>query len=110
MLGWIISCIRYDNYSKDEFINMFKTIISTITIKGCWTRFSVNPPQSKAFIVIPGIDCRFNRKSEIYKTAVKYVIEDFVYDEYFSQRFSLLIQEDTFEYIYNKVHHNYIST
>lgn len=108
ILAWVISCIRYDDYSRDEFINMFKTVISTITIKECWTRFSITPPKSKTFIVIPGIDCKFNLNSENYKAAIKYVIEDFVYDEYFSQRFSLLIQEDTFEHIYNGEHYSYI--
>lgn len=109
MLNWVISCIRYDDYSKEEFINVFKAVISIITIKEYWTKDSTKPPQSKTICTIPGVDCRYNWVSKNYITTVKSIIEDLIYDDTFSQRFSLLIQTDTFNYIYKKEHNSYIS-
>lgn len=110
MLSWIISCVRYDDYSRNEFINMFMAVISTITIKECWLKSTNRPPQSKTICVIPGVDYKYNWESKDYNATVKSIIEDFVYDENFSQRFSLLIQYDTFRRIYKKDHECYIST
>lgn len=109
MLSWIISCIRYDDYSKEEFIKMFNAVISIITIEECWLKYTPKHPQSKTVCIIPGIGCRYNWESESYNTIVKSVLENFVYDDNFSQRFSLLIQADTFKHIYNGDHNSYIS-
>lgn len=109
MLGWVISCLRYEDYNDDEFISMFKTVISEVTIKESWTINAKNPPTDKTLKTIPGIDCRFNWKSDGYKSAVRRVIENIEYDNTFSQRFALFIQDDMFKHIYETDHDNYIS-
>lgn len=108
MLGGVISSIRYDDYSKEEFINMFKVVISIITIEECWLKYSTRPPLNKTISVIPGVDCRYNWESTNYNTTVKSIIENSAYNETFSQRFSLLIQGDTFNHIYKKSVNSYI--
>lgn len=109
MLGWVISCLRYEDYNDDEFISMFKTVISEVTIKESWTIYASNPPTDKTIKIIPGIDCRYNWKSEGYKSTVRKVIEVIEYDNTFSQRFALLVQSDTFKHIYETDYDNYIS-
>lgn len=108
MLGEVISSIRYNDYSKEEFINMFNAVISIITIEECWLKYSTKPPLNKTINVIPGVNCRYNWESTNYNTTVKSIIENSAYDETFSQRFSLLIQENTFNHIYKKSINSYI--
>lgn len=87
---------------------MFKVVISIITIEECWLKYSTRPPLDKTISVIPGVDCRYNWESTYYNTTVKSIIENSVYNETFSQRFSLLIQRDTFNHIYKKSINRYI--
>lgn len=109
MLGWIISCLRYEDYNDDEFISMFKTVISEVTIKEAWTIKAPIPPTDKILKNIPGIECRYNRKSDSYKSAIRRVIENIEYNNTFSQRFALFVQDDMFKHIYETDHDNYIS-
>lgn len=108
MLGWVISCLRYEDYNNDEFISMFKTVISEVTIKESWTINAKNPPVDKTLKTIPGINCRYNWKSDDYKSNVRRVIENIEYDNTFSQRFTLLIQSEMYKYIYETEHDSYI--
>lgn len=109
MLGWVISSLRYEDYNDDEFISMFKTVISEVTIKELWTINAKNLPVDKTLKTIPGIDCRYNWKSDGYKSNVRRVIENIEYDNTFSQRFALLIQSEMYKQIYETEHDRYIS-
>lgn len=108
ILKCVIASLVYDDYSEEEFILMFKTVISEVTIKEFWTIYTTAKPVDKTFTVIPGIDYSWNRKSQNYLNTVKKVIENFEYDGTFSQRFVLLIQSDMYNYIYKKDSIKYI--
>lgn len=108
ILKCVIASLVYDDYSEEEFMSMFKTVISEVTIKEFWTIYTTAKPVDKTFTVIPGIDYSWNRKSQNYLNTVKKVIENFEYDGTFSQRFVLLIQSDMYNYIYKKDSIKYI--
>lgn len=100
ILEWVISYVKFDEYTEKEFIYLFEQIISIMTIESSTSRHRVKPHQDKTSMVIPGINCVQNLKDDGYLNAIKFVMSNTKYDETFSQRFSLLIQPEMCDDIY----------
>lgn len=108
MLRWVISCLRYEDYNEDEFITMFKSVISEVTIKGYYNRNTASVHTDKTLNIIPGLDCKYNCKSENYRNIIKKVLGNIEYNSTFCQRFALLIYPLVYERIYEKQNDIYI--
>lgn len=108
MLRWVISCLRYEDYNEDEFITMFKSVISEVTIKGYYNSNTANVHTDKILNIIPGLDCKYNLTSENYRNTIKKVLENIEYNSTFCQRFALLIYPWVYERIYEKQNDIYI--
>ena len=108
MLRWVISCLRYEDYNEDEFITMFKSVISEVTIKGYYNRNTASVHTDKTLNIIPGLDCKYNCKSENYRNIIKKVLGNIEYNSRFCQRFALLIYPLVYERIYEKQNDIYI--
>lgn len=109
MLGLVISCLRYEDYNEEEFIYMFKSVISEVTINGYYNRKAESPYTDKTLNIIPGLDCRYNWESENYRKTIKKILENIDYNSTFCQRFALLIYPLVYDRIYEKQNDIYIS-
>lgn len=102
ILEWVISYVKFDEYTEKEFIYLFEQIISIMTIESVSSLYKVRPPQDKTSKVIPGVNCVQNLKNDGYLNAIQFVMSNTKYDETFSQRFSLLIQPEMCDNIYKR--------